>query len=133
MKIAIVYTDYYKEVSDALLKGVHEAAKDKDVEFEEFRVPGTFEIPLKVKQVSKSGNFDGFIALGCVVQGETHHHDMINFSVAQALMDLSLELEKPVGLGVLGTKNYEQALERSVGSKNKGKEVFKAVYEMLLG
>lgn len=131
MKIAIIYSDYYKEVCDGLMKGVKGAAEDKGVEFVEFKAPGSFEIPLKIKQVAVDNSFDGFIALGCVVQGETHHHDLINFSVAQALMDLSLELMKPVGFGILTTKNYEQALERSVGSKNKGKEVFEAVFEML--
>jgi 6,7-dimethyl-8-ribityllumazine synthase len=131
MKIGIVYSDYYKEVCDGLMQGVKDAAKGKDVDFIEFRAPGAFEIPLKIKQVSSDGSIDGFIALGCVVQGETHHHDLINFSVSKALMDLSLDLMKPVGFGILTTKNYEQALERSVGSKSKGSEVFCAVHEML--
>lgn len=125
MKIAVVYSDYYKEICDGLLKSCHEAAKDVDVVLEEFRASGAFEIPLGVKRVIN--DFDGVVTLGCVVQGETHHHDMINYSVAQALMDLSLEYMKPVGFGILTTKNYDQAKARL----DKGKETFNAVHEML--
>jgi len=130
MKIAIVYSNYYEEISDGLLKGVYKAAKiDKEIEFTEFVVPGTFEIPLQVKRVIK--DFDAVITLGCVVQGETYHHDLINNSVSSALMNISLESLKPVGFGILTTKNYKQAQERVGEFKNKGKETFLAVYNMI--
>jgi len=130
MRIGVVYSDYYKEIAEGLIDGVKSAADDRDCALEFFAVPGTFEIPLKIKLVSKE-DFDGFIALGCVVQGETYHHEMINNSVANALMQLSLELEKPVGLGVLGVKNYEQAVARSTHDNNKGVEVFEAVWGLI--
>ena len=127
MKIAIVYSDYYKEVADGMLKGVYDAAQRDDVEFDEYSVLGSFEIPVKVKQVSKLKDYDGFIALGCIVEGETYHNHMIADSVAKGLMDLSLELERPVGLGVLSVKSYDQALQRSSSENNKGAEVFNAI------
>lgn len=127
MKVAIVYSDYYKEVTDGMLSGVYDAAKDDSVEFDEYKVLGSFELPLKVKQVSKLKDYDGFIAIGCIVEGETYHNHMIADSVAMGLMNLSLELEKPVGLGVLSVKNYEQALARAKGDNNKGVEIYNAI------
>ncbi len=130
MKIAVVYSDYYPDVTDGLRNGVKRGAEGKSIELEEFAVKGAFEIPLKIKQLS-SGGYDGFIALGCVVQGETYHHESINVPVSQALMTLSLDLGLPVAHGVLMTKDKDQAIARSSESRNKGMECLEAVLDFL--
>jgi 6,7-dimethyl-8-ribityllumazine synthase len=127
MKIAIIYSNYYQKVADGLLEGVYDAAKDDECEFDEYPVLGSFEIPYMVDKISNLKEYDGFITLGCIIEGETYHNHMIADSVAKGLMDLSLSLHKPVGLGVLSVKTYEQAIERSSGDNNKGREVFYAI------
>ena len=95
-------------------------------------VPGVFEIPYMISKNLKK--FDAFIALGCVIKGETPHFDFISKSSIDAIMKLSVENKKPIGNGILTCLNKEQAVERADKSnKNKGKEAADAVIELLTG
>ena len=114
-KVLIVVSDYYKDISEALLKSTKKFL-DKKTNFKIIKVPGVFEIPVVISRNIKK--FDGFVAIGCIVKGKTAHFDLISKSVIDAIMNISIDSAKPVGNCILTCFNYKQALAR----KNKGKE-----------
>ena len=123
-KILIVVSDYYKDISEALLKSTKKYLKKKN-NFEIIKVPGVFEIPVIISKNIKK--FDGFVAIGCVIRGKTAHFDLISKYVIDAIMNLSIDNKKPIGNCILTCFNYKQALER----KNKGKEAALALNSIL--
>ena len=123
-KVLIVVSDYYKEISQALLKSTKEYL-NKRISLKIVKVPGVFEIPVIISKNLKK--FDGFIAIGCVIKGKTAHFDLISKSVIDAIMNISIDSKKPVGNSVLTCFNYKQALVR----KNKGKEAALAINSIL--
>ncbi len=123
-KVLIVVSDYYKEISLALLKSAKKYLNRK-TSLKIIKVPGVFEIPVTISKNIKK--FDGFIAIGCVIKGKTAHFDLISKSVIDAIMYLSVDNKKPVGNCVLTCFNYKQALSR----KNKGKEAAFALNSIL--
>ena len=123
MKICIVVSNYYKDISNDLLKGVTEELKKKGYKKLTIKlVSGAFEIP---NVISKNINkFNAFVALGCIIKGQTDHYFFISEAVTKGLMDLSIQSKKPIGFGVLTCNSLKQAKERSsILKKNKGKEV----------
>ena len=93
--------------------------------------PGSFEIPYIIN--NNINNYDGSIALGCIIRGETYHFELIANEVARKIMDLSININKPIGFGILTCENLDQALVRSDPNiKNKGAEVAKACLDLLL-
>jgi len=132
-KLCIVLADYYKDVSKMLLDGaISEQAKNRSdlVIKKVYHVPGVFEIPVTIsKHISK---YDGFVALGCVIKGETQHFDLISKAVVNAIMDLSVESKKPIGNGIITCLNKKQALERAHPKrKNIGGNAVSAVKQTL--
>ena len=130
MKICIIVSEYYKEISNNLLKGsIIELKKNGYKNIKVKFVSGVFEIPnIIAKNIKK---FDAFIALGCVIKGQTDHYFFISQSVTTALINLSVKSKKPIGFGILTVNNYKQAKERALISKNKGKEVALGVISIL--
>ena len=123
-KILIVVADYYKDIS----KGLILSAKNtfpKSVSIMIIYVPGVFEIPVTISKNIKK--FDAFLALGCVIKGETPHFDFISQASTNAIMKLSIENRKPIGNGIITCLNMPQAVAR----KKKGKEAAKAVLSIL--
>jgi 6,7-dimethyl-8-ribityllumazine synthase len=123
-KYLIVIADYYKNISSGLLK----SAKDllpKSSLIKTINVPGVFEIPVTISKNIKK--YDGFLALGCVIKGQTPHFDFISQASTDALMRLSVESKKPIGNGIITCLNMRQAVAR----KKKGKETAKAVISVL--
>ena len=103
MKIGIVISEYYWE--DVTSKMLEEALKAaEDIETEVIKVPGSFDIPLPVKRFLKREDIDGVVTLGAIVRGQTDHDGVIGYALAKTLMELSLEFEKPVMLGVNGPR-----------------------------
>ena len=133
-KICIVASKYYEDIINMLIDGANEAISNHKKKFKTniIFVPGVFEIPHVIsKNLEKS---DAFIALGCVIKGETPHFDFISKSSIDAIMKLSVESKKPIGNGILTCLNKNQAVERADKSnKNKGKEAADAVIELLIG
>ena len=123
-KILIVLASYYKEISNGLLKS---ALKNipKSSEIKIIKVPGVFEIPVTISKNLKK--FDAFLALGCVIKGQTPHFDFISQSSTNAIMDISVSQKKPVGNGIITCLNMKQAKAR----KNKGAEAANAVVSIL--
>ncbi len=129
--ILIVTSRYYADVLEELEAGVAEALTADGAAFKFHEVPGAFELPGAISMAAAATDYDGFIALGCVVRGETGHYDLICNEVARGLMELSLA-GVPVGFGVLTCENKEQAMVRADRKgKNKGREVVDAVLKMV--
>ena len=123
-KILIVNANYYKEISLGLLKStLKQFPKNNDLKI--VNVPGVFEIPVTISKNLKK--FDAFIALGCVIKGQTPHFDFISMSSTNAIMDLAINSKKPIGNGIITCLNMKQARDR----KKKGSEAAKAVISIL--
>ena len=132
-KICIVASKYYEDIINMLIDGANEAISNHKKKFKTniIYVPGVFEIPHVISKNVKK--FDAFIALGCVIKGETPHFDFISKSSIDAIMKLSIESKKPIGNGILTCFNKDQAVERADKSnKNKGKEAADAAIELLI-
>ena len=123
-KILIVTADYYKEISLGLLNSVKKNLP-RNFNIKIIKVPGVFEIPVTISKNLKK--FDAFIALGCVIKGQTPHFDFISQSSTNAIMDLAINSKKPIGNGILTCLNMKQAKAR----KKKGAEAAKAVVSVL--
>ena len=122
-KILIVIADYYEDISSSLLKSAKSSLGNFSLKI--IKVPGVFEIPVTISKNIKK--YDGFIALGCVIKGETPHFDFISSASTQAIMKLSVDNKKPIGNGILTCLNMRQAKARG----KKGKEAAKAVISVL--
>ncbi len=123
-KILIVNANYYKDISLGLL-GSTKKILPKNFEIKIIDVPGVFEIPVTISKNIKK--FDAFIALGCVIKGQTPHFDFISKASTDAIMYLSISSKKPVGNGIITCLNIKQAKAR----KHKGSEAAKAVLSIL--
>jgi 6,7-dimethyl-8-ribityllumazine synthase len=130
-RILIVTSRYYAHIAAELEAGVIDAFGAAGAEWDIVEVPGAFEIPGAITMAADAEEFDGFVALGCVIRGETSHYDLICNEVARGLMNLSLA-GVPVGFGVLTVENEAQAKVRADRKqKNKGKEAADAVLRMV--
>ena len=141
MKIAIIVSQFNKEISENLLEGAFHNYSENLNEYNlknisVFEVPGAFEIPYFIKKllINKSNEYDAIITFGSVIKGGTAHFEFISKSVTDQIMNLSTNnsLNIPILYGILTTYNYNQALERSLVSKgNKGGEVMQAALDLL--
>ena len=122
-KILIVIADYYEDISSSLLKSAKNNLKNFSTKV--IKVPGVFEIPVTISKNIKK--YDAFIALGCVIKGETPHFDFISSSSTHAIMKLSVDSRKPIGNGIITCLNMKQAKNRG----KKGKEAANAVISVL--
>ncbi len=131
-KILIVSSNYYSEISKNLENGAIKTLKEFNYEYEVVNAPGCFEIPYIIKKNINSKKYLGFIALGCVIKGETYHFELISNETAKKILDLSTDNLTPIGFGILTCYNIQQALVRSdVNQKNKGREAALACIELL--
>ncbi len=131
LKILIVSAHYYYNISKDLVSDAKLTLDKSKIKYETIDVPGIFEIPVVIAKNIKK--YDGFIALGCVIKGETPHFDFISKTTIDAIMKLSVESKKPIGNGILTCMNISQAYIRSdsKGKKRKGKEAAEAVLSVL--
>jgi 6,7-dimethyl-8-ribityllumazine synthase len=137
--IMIVEARYYAHISDELAKGAIAALDAAGASYERFAVPGAFEIPAAIRfavearaQGAREARFDGYLALGCVIRGETTHYDYVCAESAGGLQRLALEHKLAIGFGVLTVENQAQALARArVDKKNKGGEAANACLAMI--
>ena len=123
-KVLIIQANYYKDISAALLKSAKNELKNF-AKINIISVPGVFEIPVVISKNLKK--YDGFVALGCVIKGQTPHFDFISKSTTDAIMNISVESKKPVGNGIITCLNKKQAIARG----KKGKEAANAVKTIL--
>jgi len=116
-KVLVVCSPYYKDITQNLIKGAIKVLKSNSVEYKIINVPGALEIAPSIKIYSEKSSkdilFDGFVALGCIIRGETYHFEIVSNESARALSDLSITYSLPIGNGILTVENKEQAIERS--------------------
>ena len=132
LRMLVVESRYYTHIADALLQGATAALNEAGADFDRIEVPGALEIPLAVAIAveaarKKRASYDGVVALGCVIQGETFHFDIVAMQSARALIDLSVMQQLPAGNGILTVDNETQALKRADPAQgNKGGEAARA-------
>ena len=123
-KILIVTANYYPEIADKMKTSAINFIKEK-YNLHLINSPGVFEIPVIISKYID--DFDGVIALGSVIKGETPHFDFISTATTNAIMQLSIKYKKPIGNGILTCLNKQQAIARV----NKGVEAARAVDHVL--
>ena len=94
-------------------------------------VPGAFELPLACKAMAETGDYDGIVALGCVIRGETPHFEYVCQGCTSGIQEASLRTGIPMAFGLLTTDTLEQAVQRSTGDSNKGRDAALCVLEMI--
>jgi 6,7-dimethyl-8-ribityllumazine synthase len=134
-RFCIVAARFNEAIVENLIAGALDALKRhgaNETHIGVIRVPGAYELPLAVQRVAKTRQYDGIVALGAVIRGATPHFDIVCSECASGLSRVSLDLEIPVGFGLLTCDSVEQAIERSGGkSGNKGFDAALAAIEMV--
>jgi 6,7-dimethyl-8-ribityllumazine synthase len=130
-KICLVIANYYPKISNDLIAGATLALKKNGFKsINKAYAPGVFEIPIIISKLIKK--YDAFVALGCVIKGKTPHFNFISRSSIDAIMNLSIVHNKPIGNGILTCNNKKQATERANPfKKNKGGEAANAIIAIL--
>jgi len=123
-KLLIVIADYYKDISKGLLNSAKAVLPNSSL-IKVISVPGVFEIPVTISKNIKK--YDAFLALGCVIKGQTPHFDFISHASTEGIMKLSIVNKKPIGNGIITCLNMRQAIAR----KKKGREAAQAVMSVL--
>jgi len=134
LKLLIVEARFYDDLSDALLEGAKAALTAAGVQFDVVTVPGALEIPAAIAfTLDEDGSdYDGYVALGCVIRGETYHFEIVANESSRALMQLSVEEELAIGNGILTVENEDQAWARaSVERGDKGGFAARAALTMI--
>ncbi len=135
LKLGIVLSRFNSMVTERLLSGAKDkltrlGVKEKNLEVA--YVPGSFELPRGVRKLKDTGKYDGVIALGAVIRGETPHFDYVANEASKGLAEINLEAEIPITFGLITADTLEQAIDRA-GAKqgNKGNEAAEALVEMV--
>ncbi len=131
--VKVIVADYYKEITDSLTLSTISFLKKNKLNYEIIKVPGVYEIPQMIKWNIKSKHTNLFIALGCVIKGQTYHFEVISDSVGQSLLDIVCNNQKTlITNGIINANNKNQALMRSKSNKkNKGYEAASAMVRMI--
>ena len=125
-KICIVISTYNEDITQELYNSAKKELEKSGIKKTDiFKVPGAFEIPVSISRISKK--YDGFIAIGCIIKGETTNFDLISKAITNGIMSLSINNKKPIGNSILTLLKKKQAFNRF----NRGKEAAKAVYQVL--
>ena len=130
--ILIVEARYYEAIADEMARGAIAALENAGVPFERITVPGAFEIPAAVQMAVQTGSYDGYVALGCVIRGETTHYDYVCGESARGLQDLAIRHAIAIGYGIITVENEAQAWDRArVDRQDKGGGAARACLDML--
>jgi len=139
LKVLIVEARFYERIQDALLEGAKAALDVIGAEYDVVTVPGALEIPIAISMADQSGQgyagvkYDGFVALGCVIRGETTHYETVAGESARAIMDLAVSRRLPIGNGILTVEDEAQAWARAKASEgDKGGGAAKACLELIV-
>jgi 6,7-dimethyl-8-ribityllumazine synthase len=132
-KILIVQAIFYQDISKMLLDGAIEELNKSNITFDIINLSGALEIPVAIAiTLEKQKHYDGFVALGCVIRGETSHYETVCQESARGLMDLAINKAIAIGNGIITVENEEQAFERADKSlQNKGGFAVKACLDLI--
>ena len=133
LKVKVIVADYYKEITDSITLSAISILKKNKIKYEIIKVPGVYEIPQMIKWCINPKGPNLFIALGCVIKGQTYHFEVISDSVGHSLLDLVNSNPKTlITNGIINANNKNQALKRSKSdNKNKGQEAASALIRMI--
>lgn len=137
LRMLIVEARFYEDISAALLRGATDVLDQAGAQYECITVPGALEVPAAIAMAvdaaqRKRAPYDGVVALGCVIQGETYHFELVSNESARGLMDLSVNRQLAIGNGILTVDNEAQALARSTADgRNKGGTAARAALAMV--
>ena len=138
IRFLIVEARYYSDLADEQLKGAKAVLSDAGAEFDVVTVPGALEIPAAIALADESGHspagryYDGYVALGCIIRGETYHFEIVSNESARGLMDLATGRNLAIGNGILTTEDEDQAWSRArVSEGDKGGGAAKAALELV--
>ena len=134
LSVSIVVADYYKEITDSLTNAAVEHLQNNNTNYEIFKVPGVYEIPQFINWKLSKKKINLFIALGCVIKGDTYHFEVISDAVGQSLLDISSSNSKTIiSNGIINAYSESQAKKRSKvdSKKNKGYEAASAMVRMI--
>jgi 6,7-dimethyl-8-ribityllumazine synthase len=130
--IGVVASKFNEIITASLVEGCVGELEKEGLEYRVFWVPGTFEIPYLISKLYSQGTYNGFVAIGCIIKGETEHWKFLSSAVISSLAVFSMEKVIPITHAILTVENLEQALHRSGGKLgNKGKEAARALIELL--
>ncbi|MEE8140530.1 MAG: 6,7-dimethyl-8-ribityllumazine synthase [Alphaproteobacteria bacterium] len=135
--IMIVEARFYEDIADELVRGAAAALEEAGATYERIAVPGAFEIPGAIRLAmdarrDRAARFDGYVALGCVIRGETTHYEIVCRESARGLQELVLEHKLAIGYGILTVENRDQAMERGAVDKgDKGRAAALACLAMI--
>jgi 6,7-dimethyl-8-ribityllumazine synthase len=130
--ICIVVATFYEDLAEELVRGATAHIKESGSTYDTVEVPGAFEIPAAVAMAIEGGKYNGYVALGCVIRGETTHYDYVCAESARGLNDLAVECLAPIGYGILTVENEAQAKVRAaVKHGNKGRDAAEACLRMI--
>jgi 6,7-dimethyl-8-ribityllumazine synthase len=130
--LLIVEARFYDEISDLLLEGARRALDAAGASFDRVTVPGALEVPAAIRLALEAAAYDAFVALGCVIRGETAHYDIVAGQSARGLMDLAVQRGALIGNGILTTENGAQARVRAdPAGKDKGGDAARAALALL--
>ncbi len=133
-KIAVVVTKFNEDIVGGMLGGALETLKKNKVaekNIEIVWVPGALEIPLACQRLAKTKKYQGLVALGCVIKGDTDHYYYVSQESTSGVMRVMLDFGLPIGVGIITTNNLKQAQDRSGAKNNKGAEAAQAMLEMV--
>ena len=131
-RVMVATSRYYAHITAELEAGCMEVLEKAGAKVEMVEVPGAFEVPGVIAMAADSARFDGYVALGCVIRGETTHYDYVCGESARGLMDLSVKRRLAIGYGIITVENEAQALARARRSeKNKGADAAEACLAMI--
>ena len=134
LSVSIVVADYYKEITDSLTNAAVEHLQNNNINYEIFKVPGVYEIPQFINWKLSKKKINLFLALGCVIKGDTYHFEVISDAVGQSLLDISSANSKTIiSNGIINAYSESQAKKRSKADskKNKGFEAASAMVRMI--
>jgi 6,7-dimethyl-8-ribityllumazine synthase len=130
--VLIVEARFYDDISDLLLSGASRALQEAGATFHRIVVPGSLEIPAAIRLALDGGTYDAFVALGCVIRGETSHYDIVAGESARGLVELAVHHRALIGNGILTCDDASQARVRAdPGAKNKGGDAARAALALL--
>ena len=131
-KVLIVEARFYEDMADALAEGAAAILDAAGVTDERVSVPGVLEVPVAIKYAADSNAYDGYVALGAVIRGETTHYEIVCNESARALMELGIKDQLPIGNGIQTVENRDQAWARcKMSEKDKGGGAAKATLALM--
>ena len=133
-RIMIVEARFYDDLADEMVTSAEAVLAEANAEVRRVQVPGAFEIPAAIAMAETicSVHYDGYVALGCVIRGETTHYDYVCGESARALQDMAVRDKLAIGYGILTVENFDQAWARADRSRgNKGADAAKACLTMI--